>query len=172
MANSSRRTRRRPARGDAAPAVPAAVHGAAPSDTIDLTSRDHCSDSDDTKDKKAKKSPGGAGNSNPTKKETTKRTKKATTAGKDAKSTTSNATPTTASTAALSAILPHSVSDDPSSLLCHLLVQIQSLANSKKRCTDALRALKDGKNVASPFLALEGDGDDDVEEEEEEEGEE
>ena len=59
----------------------------------------------------------------------------------------------------LAEILPQSISEDPSSLLSHLLVDIQLLANSKKRCTGALRALKDGKGVASPYF----DKDDDEE---------
>ena len=70
--------------------------------------------------------------------------------------------------AAISSILPQSIEDDPSSLLTHLLVEIQSLASSKKRCTDALRALKDGRGLATPHTTPEdgGEGDDDKKEEE------
>jgi hypothetical protein len=39
-------------------------------------------------------------------------------------------------------------------------VEIQSLANHKKRCTDALRALKDGRGVATPYTE---EGEDEVE---------
>ena len=61
--------------------------------------------------------------------------------------------------AALSAILPRSLEDDPSSLLTYLLVEIQSLASSKKRCTDALRALKDGRGLATPHTNEDAEGD-------------
>jgi hypothetical protein len=48
------------------------------------------------------------------------------------------------------------------SLLSNLLLEIQSLSNDKKRCTAALQALKDGKDIAMPLSTLGEDEDDDA----------